>query len=80
MFRQIFLITELIVSIVSLLGGLILILKPEDAIKAQENFYKKLNWKIEPLDYNKEIRNTRIIGGIGIACAVALLVILLIMF
>lgn len=77
MSRLIFLIIELIIAILSLLLGLILILKPKDCIKIQQDFYKRINWNIEPLDYNKEVRNTRIMGGICIACALIIFIILL---
>lgn len=76
MFRVIFLIIELVISGLSLMLGLILISKPADCIEIQQNFYKIINWKIEPLDYNKEIRNTRIMGVISFACGLGLLILL----
>lgn len=76
MVRLTFLIIELIIAIASLLCGLILILKPKDSINIQQNFYKRINWKIEPINYDKEVRNTRIMGGICIVSGLILLIIL----
>ncbi|MCX7661756.1 MAG: hypothetical protein N2Z79_03630 [Candidatus Omnitrophica bacterium] len=50
--------------IISLCIGLFLFFKPSSAIKFQQNFYIKINWRIEPVSYSKEIRNTRIMGAI----------------
>lgn len=80
MLRTVFLIVELIIAAFSLLFGLILTLKPNDSIRMQQNFYSRINWKIEPLDYNKEVRNTRIMGGISIVCGLGLLIILFTIF
>ena len=80
MLRTVFLIMELIIATFSLLFGLILILKPRDCIRMQQNFYTKINWKIEPVDFNKELRNTRIMGGISIVCGLGLLIILFTIF
>ncbi len=42
--------------------GLFLIIKPELAIEMQKIFYAQINWRIEPISMQKEIRNTRIMG------------------
>jgi hypothetical protein len=76
MFRLGFQIIEVIIGISALLFGLVLILKPKECIQMQQNFYKKINWKMEPLDYEKEVRNTRILGFVGIICGAILLVVL----
>jgi hypothetical protein len=31
-------------------------------IEIQRKFYEKINWKVEPVSMEKEIRNTRIMG------------------
>lgn len=71
---------ELIIGIFSLLFGLILMLKPSDCIKMQQDFYAQINWKIEPIDYNKEVKNTRIMGSIDIILGLGLLIILFTIF
>lgn len=42
--------------------GLLLAIRPRQAIELQKKFYAKINWKIEPISLEKEIRNTRIMG------------------
>ena len=52
----------IIVNISSILIGAILLFKPTAAIEIQRRFYEKINWRIEPISWRKEIRNTRIMG------------------
>ena len=42
--------------------GVFLCLKPALAIRIQIKFYEKINWRMEPVSMEKEIRNTRIMG------------------
>jgi hypothetical protein len=42
--------------------GFFLILNPAQAINIQQRFYAKINWRIEPISMQKEIRNTKIMG------------------
>ncbi|MDD4955701.1 MAG: hypothetical protein PHP17_06665, partial [Candidatus Omnitrophica bacterium] len=58
-----------IIYVIFLLGfisgfliGLFLAVKPFKAIELQKKFYAKINWNIEPISMEKEIRNTRIMG------------------
>ncbi len=64
-------------SAVSFLLGIVLIFKPELAIEAQRRFYARINWRFEPISMAKEIRNTRIMGIILIAAALAAVVFLI---
>lgn len=43
-------------------AGLLLAAKPRLAIELQKIFYAKINWRMEPISMEKEIRNTRIMG------------------
>jgi len=43
--------------------GLFLYLRPGTAIEIQRIFYKKINWRIEPISMPKEVRNTRVMGA-----------------
>ncbi|MCQ9205758.1 MAG: hypothetical protein NG737_05550, partial [Omnitrophica bacterium] len=51
-----------VVSVFSLGIGVFLIIKPDLAIEIQRIFYEKINWKMEPISMEKEIRNTKIMG------------------
>ncbi|MDD5356419.1 MAG: hypothetical protein PHY56_07790 [Candidatus Omnitrophica bacterium] len=74
MFIHIQIITILLAS----LNGIICFTRPLLAIKIQQKFYEKINWKIEPIDLAKELRNTRIMGLISLILAILLIINLLI--
>ena len=59
-----------IISAVSTVIGLFVFLKPELTIEIQRKFYEKLNWRIEPINVPKEIRNTKIMGMFLVVVAV----------
>lgn len=48
---------------VCLAVGFFLLLRPELVIEMQRRFYALINWRMEPISMEKEIRNTRIMGG-----------------
>jgi hypothetical protein len=49
-------------AIFALALGLFLFLRPTRAIDAQCRFYEKINWRLEPISMEKEIRNTKVMG------------------
>jgi hypothetical protein len=60
----------ILISLSSLIIGLFIFLKPALAIEIQKKFYAKINWHIEPISMQKEVRNTKIMGlfliGVGL--------------
>jgi len=52
----------LCMSVISILLGFFLILRPMVAFNIQRKFYEKINWRIEPISMQKEIRNTKLMG------------------
>lgn len=57
--------TPLIPALVFVIGiiiGLFIFFKPELTIEIQRRFYERINWCIEPISMQKEIRNTKIMG------------------
>jgi hypothetical protein len=70
MFFYIKIINILLASI----NGSICFLNPSLAIRLQQKFYAKINWKIEPINLNKELRNTRIMGMTSMIIAIMLLI------
>lgn len=44
--------------------GLFLIRKPALVIEMQRKFYARINWRIEPISMDKELHNTRVMGGL----------------
>lgn len=53
--------------------GLYPALHPASCIEMQKRFYARINWRMEPISLEKEIRNTRILGWLLIAFSLACL-------
>jgi len=64
----------LLVSVVSITIGLFVFFRPELTIEIQRKFYEKINWRIEPISMQKEIRNTKIMGAFLTAVAIAVII------
>lgn len=60
------------VSVFSLGIGVFLIIKPDLAIEIQRIFYEKINWRMEPISMEKEIRNTKIMGAFLIVIVIVI--------
>ena len=67
------------VALLSCWGGILCVKRPDLAILFQKNFYEMINWHLSPVSLEKELRNTRIMGGI-LLLSFFLLVILLFIF
>ena len=52
----------ILISVVGIIIGLFVLFKPILTIEIQKKFYEKINWRIEPISMQKEIRNTKIMG------------------
>ena len=77
--REIILVinTPLISALISVVGitiGLFVFFKPELTIEIQRKFYEKINWRIEPISMQKEIRNTKIMGVFLASIAIATII------
>ncbi len=55
---------QLPIVIIAVLFGALLMWRPKKIIEIQIAIYRPLNWKIEPISMDKEIRNTRIMGTV----------------
>jgi len=55
-------LTPILIALVAIITGLFVFFKPEQVIEIQRKFYEKINWRIEPISMQKEIRNTKIMG------------------
>jgi len=67
----------ILLYIVGLFIGFFYVIKPALAIQIQGKCYARMNWKIEPVSPEKEIRNTRIMGWFLITFLIAALVLIL---
>jgi len=68
---------EILIAIFALANGIVCLRNPQAAIHIQQRFYAKINWKLEPIDLAKELRNTRIMGAISILLSIFLTLVLL---
>jgi hypothetical protein len=55
-------------------AGWFMLLKPALAIELQRRFYAKINWRMEPISMQKELRNTKIMGAFLFVFAIATLI------
>lgn len=67
-----FIMIQILTTILASVNGLVCFINPSLAIKIQQRFYEKINWRIEPINLKKELRNTRIMGVMSLALALAL--------
>ncbi|MBC8358868.1 MAG: hypothetical protein H8E54_07975 [Candidatus Aminicenantes bacterium] len=60
----------ILISLVSIVIGLFVFFRPDLIIEMQKKFYEKINWRIEPISMQKEIRNTKIMGAFLVIAAI----------
>ncbi|KPK97447.1 MAG: hypothetical protein AMJ95_08990 [Omnitrophica WOR_2 bacterium SM23_72] len=66
-----------VILLLCLLGicvGLFLALRPASCIELQKRFYERINWRMEPISLEKEIRYTRLLGWFSITLFLAFLI------
>ena len=56
--------TQFTIASIAIIVGTLIAWKPRKAIDLQIAFYRLINWKMEPISMEKEVRNTRIMGAI----------------
>jgi len=64
------------VGAASLVLGTFLAARPRRAIERQIEVYRSINWKMEPISWDKEIRNTRLMGAVALFCGVLTFILL----
>ena len=65
-------LTPVVATLCFVLGGL-LVACPRRAIEVQIAFYRRINWKMEPISWAKEIFATRLMGLVVMVAAVVAL-------
>jgi hypothetical protein len=63
----------IVIAVCALAAGLALVRAPARAIDFQKRFYLSINWRMEPVDAAKELRNTRAMGVFLIVFVIAVL-------
>ena len=62
--------TQFTIASIAIIVGTLIAWKPRKAIDFQIAFYRLINWKMEPISMEKEVRNTRIMGAIVLAAGI----------
>ena len=52
----------ILIAIVSLGFGIFIYCRPLEIFEIQRKFYAIINWRIEPISLEKEVRNTKVMG------------------
>jgi hypothetical protein len=60
-----------LIALCSIAAGVFLVRAPARVIDLQKRFYASINWRMEPIDVPRELRNTAAMGVFLIACVVA---------
>lgn len=68
------LFTPILISAIGIIIGLFIFFKPELMIEIQKKFYARINWRIEPISMQKEIRNTQIMGIFLVVVAIVTII------
>ncbi|MGH7198024.1 MAG: hypothetical protein ACREH5_04695 [Candidatus Omnitrophota bacterium] len=61
------------VAVVSVAAGIVFLAAPRKTIEAQIAVYRLINWRMEPISWEKELRNTRIMGLMSLVAGIAAL-------
>jgi len=48
--------------------GLFVFMRPVDVINLQIRFYRLINWHMQPVSWEKEIKNTKMMGMLLLIC------------
>lgn len=65
-----------IIGILTFVQGFIAFLSPKRCIEIFQAWCRNLNWEVAPIRWDKELRNTRILGGLLIVLGVLLFLLL----
>lgn len=76
--KQLFLLIQIVIAMMALGSGILCYIRPSRAIEIQQKFYEKINWKIEPINVDKELRNTKIMGALNVLLAISITILLMV--
>ena len=60
-------------AVANMAGGIYLIMRPKDAIQRQIEFYRRINRRMEPLSWEREVRSTWVMGIVAFVYELSLL-------
>ncbi len=53
---------QILITTAAVILGAFIYVRPLTVIELQKQFYRLINWRIEPISMEKEIRNTKYMG------------------
>lgn len=72
-FSLIYKMIAVIIAIISFIFGGIALLRPNSVIKFQQRFCERINWKVEPISWDLEIKSTKRFGRILLLLSIGIL-------
>lgn len=73
LFYWIYKIIAVMIAIVSFIFAIVALSRPNSVIKFQQRFCERINWKVEPISWEIEIKSTRRFGRILLLLSVGIL-------
>lgn len=76
-FQRWFRIVLVLIALAGISVGALSAVSPERSIGLYQWIMKWFNWRVEPIDFKKEIRNTRVLGILMVILSAAIFFVLL---
>lgn len=73
LFCWLYKIIAVAIGIASFIFGIIALMRPDSVIKSQQRFCERINWKVEPISWDIEIKSTKRFGRILILLSIGIL-------
>lgn len=65
------------VAVFGILLGILSAASPKRSIELYQKMMQKFNWRVEPIHYERELRNTRVLGTLMLLTSVGIVIALL---
>lgn len=73
LFCLIYKLIAVVISVVSFIFGIVALSHPNSVIKFQQKFCERINWRVEPISWEIEIKSTKRFGRILILLSMVIL-------
>lgn len=73
LFCLIYKIVAVIIAINSFIFGIVAVSRPNSVIRFQQKFCERINWRVEPISWEIEIKSTKRFGRILILLSIGIL-------
>lgn len=73
LFCLVYKLIAVVISVVSFIFGIVALSHPNSVIKFQQKFCERINWRVEPISWEIEIKSTKRFGRILILLSMVIL-------